>query len=396
MAIDYLKARDGSKVPLWVPISEVESQALDQVRNVADLPWVARLAVMPDVHAGMGATIGTVIGMREAVSPSTVGVDIGCGMGAMRTNLDVGKLRRRLPALRAAIEERVPVGFQGHESLAYRDAPATLKKEAEQLFDEFHGLSDEVQHGIGRAQSQLGTLGGGNHFIELSLDADKTVWLMLHSGSRWIGKELADVNIKKAMALPHNSALPDKALSVFLADTPEFARYWRDLRWAQHYASLNRRLMAWLCCEAIKGFWPGVTTDDGIWCHHNYVALEHHDGEPLFVTRKGAIRACAFDEGIIPGAMGSRSYLVRGRGCAESLNSAPHGAGRKMSRSKAKKRFTLADVKEQTKGVECKKDKSVLDELRGAYKPIKRVIQNSDELVEVTTELEPALLCVKG
>jgi tRNA-splicing ligase RtcB len=397
MALDYLKARNGMLIPMWVAANEVESQALDQLRNVAELPWVVRLAAMPDIHAGKGATVGTVIGMRDAVSPSAVGVDGGCGMGVVQTNLDAGKVTRKLAKLRAEIEARIPIGFSSHTTPAYTAAPGELAREAEQLFAEFGSLTPEVQAHIDRAKHQLGTLGGGNHFIELSLDADKNVWLMLHSGSRWIGKELADTHILKAMALGHNAALPDKALAVFLADTPEMHAYWNDLTWAQQYAALNRKLMLWLYEEVLQEFWPGLQfTSEPIWCHHNYAEQEIHDGDKLYVTRKGAIRAQAGDLGIVPGAVGAPSYIVRGRGCAEALQSAPHGAGRKMSRGAAKRKFTQADIDEQTAGVECKKDKSILDELRGAYKPIKRVIANSAELVEIVVQLDPALLCVKG
>jgi len=397
MAIDYLTARNGVRIPLWVPVNEVESSALDQLRNVAELPWVAKLAAMPDIHAGQGATIGTVIGMREAVSPSAVGVDIGCGMGAVRTNLDPKKVERRRPMVRAAIESRIPFGFASQETPVYGRAPGKLKAEAEALFAEFKKLTPEVQDHIDRAKLQLGTLGGGNHFIEVNADSKGNVWVMLHSGSRWIGKELADTHTKRAMALGHNEGLPDKALSVFLADTEEFGNYWRDLRWAQRYAALNRQIMLWLCEEALSEFWPGLKFEsEPVWCHHNYVALEQHDGEDLFVTRKGAIRAAPGDLGIIPGAMAVRSYIVRGRGCEEALQSAPHGAGRKMSRGAAKRKFTQADIDEQLKGVECRKDKGIIDELPKTYKPIKRVIENSAELVEIVAQLEPAILVVKG
>jgi len=397
MALDYLKARNGTLIPMWVAANEVESQALDQLRNVAELPWVVRLAAMPDIHAGKGATVGTVIGMRDAVSPSAVGVDGGCGMGVVQTNLDAGKVTRKLAKLRAEIEARIPIGFSSHTTPAYTAAPGELAREAEQLFAEFGSLTPEVQAHIDRAKHQLGTLGGGNHFIELSLDADKNVWLMLHSGSRWIGKELADTHILKAMALGHNAALSDKALAVFLADTPEMRAYWNDLTWTQRYAALNRKLMLWLYEEVLQEFWPGLQfTSEPVWCHHNYAEQEIHDGDKLYVTRKGAIRAQAGDLGIVPGAVGASSYIVRGRGCAEALQSAPHGAGRKMSRGAAKRKFTQADIDEQTAGVECKKDKSILDELRGAYKPIKRVIANSAELVEIVVQLDPALLCIKG
>lgn len=399
MAVSYLKTRKGSnitEVPLWAPINEIESQALDQLRNIASLPWIAKLAVMPDVHLGKGATVGSVIAMKGAISPAAVGVDIGCGMGAMKTNLDAAKIIRKAPAIRAAIEEAIPVGFHSHGETAFEKAPPALKKEALGLLEEFKQLTPEIQRGIDRAAKQMGTLGGGNHFIEMNRDTEGVVWLMLHSGSRWIGKELAEIHIKAAMKLKHNVGLPDKALAAFLAGTPEMEAYRRDLYWAQRYAMLNRKLMMWLYQEVIRGFWSSLKTSDEVWCHHNYVAEEIHYGDEVFVTRKGAIDAAKGKMGIIPGAMGACSYIVRGKGCEESLRSAPHGAGRKMSRSKAKKKFTVADLIEQTKGVECRQDKGMIDEIRGSYKNIQRVIANSSELVEIVTELQPALICVKG
>jgi tRNA-splicing ligase RtcB len=246
-----------------------------------------------------------------------------------------------------------------------------------------------------KAGQQLGTLGGGNHFIELCLDTDDAVWLMLHSGSRNIGKTLAEVHMARARKLEHNQALKDRDLSVFLAGTPEMAAYRRDLFWAQEYARLNRAVMLRLYKEVLEERFPSVTFGEEVHCHHNYVAEEVHFGEELVVTRKGAIRAAVGQLGIIPGSMGTKSYIVRGRGNAEAFESASHGAGRRMSRGKAKQNFTLEDLRAQTEGVECRKDHGVLDEIPRAYKDIDKVMAQQEDLVEIVAELKQ-VLCVKG
>jgi tRNA-splicing ligase RtcB len=252
-----------------------------------------------------------------------------------------------------------------------------------------------VQNLDGKAWRQMGTLGGGNHFIELCVDSEGAVWMMLHSGSRNIGKELAEIHISIARKLAHNEELPHRDLAVFLAGTDEMTAYRHDLFWAQEYALLNREVMLALYRNVLRAFWPGVQFEWPIMCHHNYVAEEVHYGEAVLVTRKGAIRAGAGDLGIIPGSMGTKSYIVRGRGNPESFESASHGAGRRMSRGQAKKRFTRADLAEQTAGVECRKDLGVLDEIPGAYKSIDEVMASQRDLVEVVAELKQ-VLCVKG
>lgn len=387
----HLIETTGSPIRIWTDPEGVEPQALQQLRNIAALPWVFHhVAVMPDVHFGKGATVGSVIAMRNAVAPSAVGVDIGCGMGAIRTSLRAGDLPESLREVRAAIEEAIPVGFHWHET-PLDDAHAAL------LMAEFPALTSEVQGLAGRAAQQLGTLGGGNHFIELCLDTEDRVWLMLHSGSRNIGKRLADVHIERAKKLAHNADLPDPDLAVFLAGTPEMAAYRRDLFWAQRYAMLNRQLMMGLYLEALQEALVrfDLRREEEVWCHHNYVSEELHFGEEVLVTRKGAINAGAGVLGIIPGSMGTRSYIVRGLGNPESFCSASHGAGRKMSRGAAKRTFTVEDLVQQTLGVECRKDEGVLDEIPGAYKPIEAVMANQADLVEVVAELR-AVLCVKG
>lgn len=382
---------------LWIPAEEVEAKALQQLKNIASLPWVAHVAVMPDVHFGVGATVGAVIGMRGAVSPAAVGVDIGCGMGAMRTSLAASDLPESLSTLRSAIEKAIPVGFAAHETAALErihEVP-DLQATAATLLNQFDALDGRVRGLRQRAAQQLGTLGGGNHFIELCLDTEQRVWMLLHSGSRNIGKTLADIHIERAKHLAHNAALPDPDLAVFLAGTPEMKAYRHDLFWAQRYALLNRQVMFALYQRVLRHFFPQIRFEAPVLCHHNYVAEEVHHGEELMVTRKGAISARAGELGIIPGSMGTRSFVVRGLGNEESMTSASHGAGRSMSRGEARRRFKVEDLRAQTRGVECRKDAGVLDEIPGAYKDIDRVMALQRDLVEVVAELKQ-VLTVKG
>lgn len=388
MCIDELSIA-GKGIKLWTPQVEVEREALNQLYKAASLPWVFKhVAVMPDVHAGKGCTVGTVLAMKDAVSPAAVGVDIGCGMGAVKTNLRAENLPDSLRQLRQRVEALIPVGFESH------DRPA-LKASQRQLFDEFQNLDARVHRLQDIALAQCGSLGGGNHFIELCLDTEGFVWLMLHSGSRRIGKELAEIHIERAKRLTHNRDIPDPDLAVFLAGTPEMAAYRHDLYWAQRYAFLNRQVMFDLYKKAVLEHFPQVKFEAPIMCHHNYVAEETHYGEEVFVTRKGAINAEAGSLGIIPGSMGTKSYIVRGKGNPESFNSASHGAGRRMSRGAAKRHFNLDDLIQQTSGVECRKDESVLDELPQAYKDIEQVMRNQQDLVEIVHELKQAMV-VKG
>jgi tRNA-splicing ligase RtcB len=376
-------------IHLWARPNEIEGAALQQLRNIAALPWAFHhVAVMPDVHYGKGATVGSVIAMKDAVAPAAVGVDIGCGMGAVRTNLAAKDLPDGLRELRLAVERAVPVGFAGHDEPVEWEA-------ARALWEEFPALTPEVQRLFKKAREQLGTLGGGNHFFELCLDTEDRVWIMLHSGSRNIGKELAEIHIGKAKKLAHNRDLPDRELAVFLAGTAEMAAYRRDLFWAQRYARANREVMLGLAVAALREHLPTLATEEAIFCHHNYVAEEVHYGQEVLVTRKGAIRAGRGELGVIPGSMGTRSYVVRGLGSAEAFESASHGAGRKMSRGEAKRRFTVKDLARQTEGIECRKDGGVLDEIPGAYKPIEQVMEDQRDLVEIVAELRQ-VLCVKG
>ncbi len=396
MARSILKGKTVD-VHLWTQLHEVESSALDQLKNLAALPWAFHhVAVMPDVHFGKGATVGSVVAMKDAVAPAAVGVDIGCGMAAVKTDLRADAVHDRLRQVRHQIERAIPVGFYAHDEPALdRIDDDRLRTRAHALMARFGELSRKVQQLDGKAWRQMGTLGGGNHFIELCLDGAGAVWLMLHSGSRNIGKELAEIHINVARKLAHNAELPDRDLAVFLAGTDEMAAYRRDLFWAQEYALLNREVMLALYRDVLREFWPEVRFDAPIACHHNYVAEEIHFGEEVLVTRKGAIRAGRGELGIIPGSMGTKSYIVRGLGDPESFESASHGAGRRMSRGQAKRTFTVEDLAAQTAGVECRKDAGVLDEIPGAYKPIDEVIENQRDLVEIVAELKQ-ILCVKG
>jgi len=340
--------------------------------------------------------------MRNAVSPAAVGVDIGCGMQAVRTSLTTADLPDDLQALRLAVERAIPVGFSAHQSMPdVRRLGLNHGHFAgwDRFWARFGSLPEGVQDRERKAKQQMGSLGGGNHFIELTSDDDGQVWLMLHSGSRNIGKEIAERHIYAAKGLEHNLGLPDRDLAVFLAGTAEMDAYLSDLYWAQEYAARNRAVMMALFCEVVGRAFAerGLEVEFGeqISAHHNYVAQETYDGVDLIVTRKGAIRAGAGEYGLIPGSMGTGSYVVRGLGNEASYCSASHGAGRRMSRNAAKRAFTVADLEAQTAGVECRKDKGVLDEIPGAYKDLESVIEAQTDLVEVIARLT-ILMCVKG
>jgi tRNA-splicing ligase RtcB len=368
----------------------LEEQSM--LRNVSRLPCLFKhVALMPDAHLGKGSMVGSVVATKEAVIPATVGVDIGCGMMAVKTPFKSGILDGKLKELRSKIEEAIPTGFsQYNESVdesSYWDG-----------WNDFADLHEGVRDRKAKAMKQLGTLGGGNHFIEVCLDTENFVWLMLHSGSRNIGKELAERHISTAKSLWRLNELPDPDLAYFISGTPEFQAYWKDLEWAQRYAMKNREIMMTRLLNVFnkmfnhrQPFEPELAVN----CHHNYVALEQHYGESVFVTRKGAINAAAGTYGIIPGSMGAKSFIVRGRGLAESFNSCSHGAGRKLSRGAAKRNFTREDLERQTAGVECRKDLGVLDEIPSAYKPIEKVMKNQKDLVHVVAEIKQ-VVCVKG
>src|SRR4029450_10829819 len=359
---------------------EFSFEEQSMLRNVSRLPCLFKhVALMPDAHLGKGSMVGSVIATKSSVIPETVGVDIGCGMMAVKTPFKSGILDGKLKELRLNIEEAIPTGFgQYQESVEESSYWAG--------WNEFKELHEGVHDRKAKAMKQLGTLGGGNHFIEACLGTENSVWLMLHSGSRNIGKELADRHISTAKSLWELSELPAPDLAYFIQGTPEFAAYWEDLKWAQGYAMKNREIMMARLLKVFnkmfnhrEPFKPELQVN----CHHNYVALEEHYGEKVFVTRKGAINADKDVYGIIPGSMGAKSFIVQGRGMAESFNSCSHGAGRKLSRTAATRNFTEKDLARQTEGVECRKDRGVLDEIPGAYKDIKQVMRNQSDLVKI-------------
>jgi tRNA-splicing ligase RtcB len=362
------------------------------LRNVSRLPCLYKhVALMPDAHLGKGSMVGSVIATKDAVIPATVGVDIGCGMMAVKTPFKSGILDRKLPELRHEIERAIPTGFN-----AYKESVDEASRwEGWDVFDELHsGVQDRKR----KAMVQLGTLGGGNHFIEVCIDTDDNVWLMLHSGSRNIGKELAERHIATAKTLHRLNELPSPDLAYFIQGTPEFKAYWHDLDWAQKYAMKNREIMMKRLLKSFNRMFHGGSEfrpEIAVNCHHNYVAVEEHYGDKVFVTRKGAINAEEGRYGIIPGSMGAKSFIIKGSGNPESFNSCSHGAGRKMSRTKAKAKFTREDLEKQTMGVECRKDKGVVDEIPGAYKDIEKVMHAQRDLVEVVAELKQ-VVCVKG
>ncbi len=389
-----------AEVKMWAHEHEIEPAAVQQLRNIAALPWVVGVRVMPDVHLGKGATVGSVIAMSQAIAPAAVGVDIGCGMAAVKTDLRLTDLPDDLHPLRTEIERAVPVGFAGHQHpVDPVRMPGIPLGGWDGFWAGFDELDKRVHDQARKASQQLGTLGGGNHFIEVCADDDEAIWVMLHSGSRGIGNLLAQAHMETARALPHNDGIPDRDLAVFLDGTPEMAAYRRDLEWAQDYALRNRAVMLALVQRVVSDHFAArgrtVGWGETVQCHHNYVAAERYDGVDVLVTRKGAIRAGAGDLGLIPGSMGTGSYVVRGLGNEASYCSASHGAGRRMSRNQARKRFTEADLAAQTAGVECRKDAGVVDEIPGAYKDLDSVIAAQADLVEVVARLT-TLLCVKG
>ena len=380
-----------SDVISWVT-HDMSSDEHDMLRNVSRLPCLFKhVALMPDAHLGKGSMVGSVIATKDAVIPATVGVDIGCGMMAVKTPFKSGILDRKMAEFRHEIERAIPVGFND-----YKD-PVEESLEWNR-WSEFGELHKGVQDRKRKAMKQLGTLGGGNHFIEVCLDTDDNVWLMLHSGSRNIGNELATRHIATAKSLHDLNTLPTADLAYFVQGTSEFQAYWHDLEWAQSYAMKNREIMMTRLVRSFnrmfndqEEFIPEITVN----CHHNYVAVEQHFGNEVYVTRKGAINAESGRYGIIPGSMGAKSFIIKGLGSAESFNSCSHGAGRKMSRTKAKAKFTRLDLEEQTRGVECRKDKGVVDEIPGAYKDIEEVMRAQSDLVEIAAELKQ-VICVKG
>jgi tRNA-splicing ligase RtcB len=388
------------RVPVKIYTTELEAAARQQLVNISKLPIVHHhVAAMPDVHLGIGATVGSVIPTKQAIIPAAVGVDIGCGMIARRLSLTAEDLdEERLRKVFNQISRDVPVGFASHNDRDARAAAAKrFKRGLERIMQRHPGIGKRVSKNTSWVH-QLGTLGGGNHFIEVCLDESNRVWVMLHSGSRGIGNAIGSYFIELARrdAERLELHLPDRDLAYFPEGAQHFDDYVDAVGWAQDYARANRAEMMELVIDALHRHLPAFdASDEAVNCHHNYVERERHFGEEVWLTRKGAIRAGRGELGIIPGSMGARSYIVRGRGAAESFESCAHGAGRRMSRNAAQKHFSIADLEAQTQGVICRKDKGVLDEIPGAYKNIDEVMANQSDLVEVVHTLKQ-VLCVKG
>lgn len=363
-------------------------------RNVASLPFVFKhVSLMPDVHLGKGALVGSVVATQDAIIPAAIGVDIGCGMAAVKTPYSATQLEDKLKQIRLDIEAAIPTGFNENKEIE----KTVLNWQGWQQFKQLHPGVKDLES---KAAKQMGSLGGGNHFIEVCLDAEDQVWLMLHSGSRHIGNALAQrhIDTAKGLAKLAGEKLPDPDLAYFIRGTAEFAGYWHDLQWAQGYALYNRKVMMTRFQRIVDRHLAGGKPMKPLLevnCHHNYAEQELHFGEEVYVTRKGAVRARETDYGIIPGSMGAKSFIVKGKGNAHSYCSCSHGAGRLMSRNKAKTAFTLDDLIAQTAGVECRKDAGVLDEIPGAYKPIEQVMANQNDLVEIVATLKQ-VVCVKG
>jgi len=338
------------KVPVKIYSEDVDSKSLDQLTNLAMLPFIhSHVAAMPDVHTGIGATIGSVIPTKGAIIPAAIGVDIGCGMAATRLSITANQLPDNLKRVRLAIEEAVPVGYAMHKSIQAKNSTIkALDKVIErQIIEKHPAIGKMMKNPYKRWTQQLGTLGGGNHFIEVCLDENQAVWIMLHSGSRGIGNVIGRyfISLAKKDMEQHLSQLPHRDLAYFTEGSQHFDDYVEAVHWAQEYALFNRREMMRFIIEALrKPLPPFDITKEAITCHHNYVAIENHFGEEVFLTRKGAIRAGEGELGIIPGSMGAKSFIVRGKGNPESFCSCSHGAGRKMSRTEAKRLFNQADM----------------------------------------------------
>lgn len=405
MSIEAMTKIDNLKS--WTSGVDVDWESLNQLRNIAALPVLAgHVAVMPDVHLGKGATVGSVIPTKAAIIPAAVGVDIGCEMIALRTDISANELPDTLARFRSGIEKRVPVGFNHHDSpvnplhdglrgVGLVNASKNLDSRYEKL-----AIMDVIgKYDHKRVFNQLGTLGGGNHFIELCLDESNAVWVMLHSGSRNIGKTIGEtaIHMAREIADVRNAAFVTRTWLGSMREPVEFDIYVEGLRWAQDYAMQNRALMMHAVLLALREeFGRDIATfDTAIQCHHNYANVEEHFGQQVWVTRKGAVSARAGELGIIPGSMGAKSFIVRGKGNTDSYCSCSHGAGRRLPRGAAKRTYTLADLEVQTAGVECRKDEGVLDEIPGAYKDIDTVMAAQTELVEVVHTLKQ-VMCING
>lgn len=390
-------------VPVKIYTTDVEQSAINQLYAMSQLSFIhSHIAVMPDVHTGKGAMVGSVIPTKKAIIPAAVGVDIGCGMNALRLSIKANQLPNNLKNARLAIEKYVPVGFAKHKQImAKMSTLDPLAIRLKRITDKHKGLLKMLNNFDRTWAKQLGTLGGGNHFIELCIDENDNVWIMLHSGSRGIGSCIGEyfITLAKKENETRFGYIPDRDLSYFAEGSSYFDDYLEAVEWAQDYAMENRKEMMRLIIKALHSpdaNFPHFTiTKEAINCHHNYISQEVHFGEMVYVTRKGAISAYAGELGIIPGSMGAKSYIVRGRGETQSFCSCSHGAGRKMSRGKAARTFVVDDLIAQTQGIECRKDKGIIDEIPHAYKDIDEVMQKQADLVEVVHTLKQ-VLCIKG
>jgi len=402
---DFQHVEGGVPIKMWTRGVPVEDGARAQLARAAQMPFVFKhVAVMPDVHIGIGATVGSVIPTKGAVIPAAVGVDIGCGMMAARTSLVASDLPDNLEAIRSAIEQAVPhgrvVGRGKRDNGSWGDPPAPIVEAWATLAQRFDRLCDKHPR-LKNTNNlvHLGTLGTGNHFIELCLDEGQRVWIMLHSGSRGVGNAIGTffIELAKQDMRKWHINLPDEDLAYFPEGTDHFDDYVEAVGWAQDFAALNRRMMMTNVIRALRGqiAKPFDAEMEAVNCHHNYVQRENHFGENVLVTRKGAVRAAKGVMGIIPGSMGAKSFIVRGLGNPESFDSCSHGAGRVMSRTAAKKLVTLDEHIRDTAGVECRKDESVIDETPKAYKPIEAVMAAQSDLVEIVHTLKQ-VVCVKG
>jgi tRNA-splicing ligase RtcB len=406
MNYHVLTTEAGALIKAWTKGVQLEDQARKQLLNVAQLPFIFKwVAAMPDVHWGVGATVGSVIPTKGAIIPAAVGVDIGCGMVAVQTDLNARDLPDNLKGMRSAIEQAVPHGRTNHGGRgdlgAWREIPSRNNEVWQALKPRYDAILEKhPKLDRGNHSNHLGTLGTGNHFIEVCLDEAENVWFMLHSGSRGVGNRMGSYFIEVARKDMQKFFinLPDKDLAYFSEGTEHFDDYVEAVEWAQDFARFNRDLMMEQVVGAVRNSGevrPFVAEVKAINCHHNYVARERHYGQNILVTRKGAVRAREGDMGIMPGSMGARSYIVRGKGNMESFMSCSHGAGRAMSRAEAKRRFTVADHQRMTEGVECRKDAEVIDETPAAYKSIEAVMAAQSDLVEIVHTLRQ-VVCVKG
>ncbi len=405
MNYDILTMAGGSAIKMWTQGVPVEDAARKQLLSTARMPFIYRhLAVMPDVHLGKGSTIGSVIPTRGAIIPAAVGVDIGCGMMAARTTLTAADLPDNLQGLRSAIERAVPHGFtlrrQGRDRGAWHDTPENVDATWKALLPGFERITEKYPR-LKKTNNHkhLGTLGSGNHFIEVCLDEADRVWFMLHSGSRGVGNAIGNVFIELAQKdmQQHIANLPNRDLAYFVEGSEHFDDYVEAVGWAQDFARRNRDVIMANVVNAARTIIdkPFQADVEAVNCHHNYVQRETHFGEEVLVTRKGAVSAQRGQLGIIPGSMGAKSYIVRGLGNEEAFCSCSHGAGRTMSRSEAKRRFTVDDQVRATAHVECRKDSDVIDEIPMAYKDIDAVMHAQRDLVEIVHTLRQ-IVCVKG